>query len=366
MAKLDVIAVYDTLHTMAEVGMREHKTSAYLAEALEKLGYEVQRNVGGTGVIGLARGQQEGPVMLVRADMDALPFVVDGKPVCVHACGHDAHSAMVLAAAAELVGKVKRGTLKILFQPAEETLVGALEVIKAGVIDDVDLAMGVHLRPIQDAAMGQMSPAVKHAAAYMLDVVIHGRAAHGARPHLGVNAIDAAASVVMALNAIHIDPVVPFSVKVTNIAAGTGASNIIPDKATLVLDLRAQTNTAMDELMEKTKIAIIRGAEAIGATAEIVVRGGVPAADLDEALTAEVAEVIAEVAGKENLLPDLVNPGGDDFHFFVKHKPSLKAAYFGLGCDLKPGLHDAQMAFNKNALSSGVAVIEKMVLRKLG
>ena len=366
MANLDVVAVYDTLHAMPELGMQEHKTAAYLAEELEKLGYAVTRGVGETGVVGIQRGAEPGPVMLVRADMDALPFKKDGKDICVHACGHDAHSAMVLAAAAKLAGKVRRGTLKILFQPGEETLRGALAVIKAGAIDDVDIALGLHVRPIQDAAMGQLSPAVKHASSYVMDVVLRGQAAHGARPHLGVNAIDAAASVVQAVNAIHIDPVVPFSVKVTNLAAGTGASNIIPDKATLVLDMRAQTNAAMDELMEKTKTAVTRGAEAVGATAEISVRGGVPAADLDGALTEEVAEVIAEVAGKENLIPALVNPGGEDFHYFVKHKPSLKAAYFGVGCDLRPGLHDANMSFNKAALQNGVDVLEKMVLRKLG
>lgn len=366
MRKLDVIAVYDTLHVMPELGMQEYKTSAYLADELEKLGYEVQRNVGITGVVGVQRGAESGPVMLVRADMDALPFIVDGEKVCIHACGHDAHSAMVLAAAAELSGKVKRGTLKILFQPGEETLLGALAVIKDGAIDDVDIALGVHVRPVQDAAMGQLSPAVKHAASYVLDVVIDGHAAHGARPHLGVNAIDAAASAVQAVNAIHIDPIVPFSVKVTNISAGTGASNVIPDKATLVIDMRAQTNAAMDELIEKTKTAVARGAEAVGATATFSVRGGVPAAELDPALTAEVAEVIVAVVGEENLIPALVNPGGEDFHYFVKHKPSLKAAYFGVGCDVKPGLHDSRITLNKEGLKNGVAVLEKMVLRKLG
>lgn len=366
MTKLNVTALYDTLHAMPELGMQEHKTAAYLAGELEKLGYEVTRNVGGTGVVGVARGAEPGLVMLVRADMDALPFKRDGKDICVHACGHDAHSAMVLAAAAELQDKVRRGTLKILFQPGEETLRGALAVIEAGAIDDVDIALGVHVRPIQDASLGQLSPAVKHASSYVMDVVLHGRAAHGARPHLGVNAIDAAASVVQAVNSIHIDPVVPFSVKVTNLSAGTGASNIIPDKATLVIDMRAQTNAAMDELMKKTKTAVARGAEAVGATSEISVRGGVPAAELDEALTEEVAEVIAEVVGKENLIPALVNPGGEDFHYFIKHKPSLKPAYFGVGCDLKPGLHDLNMSFNKSALQNGVDVIVKMVLRKLG
>ena len=94
--------------------------------------------------------------------MDALPFVIDGKPCCIHACGHDGHTAMLLAAASRLKDKFIRGTLKLLFQPAEETLQGAPVIIKAGVIDDVDYALGAHIRPIQDVPAGMLCAAVRH------------------------------------------------------------------------------------------------------------------------------------------------------------------------------------------------------------
>ena len=147
----DPTALRRELHEMPELALHEKRTSAYVAEKLKALGIETHENVGGsTGVVGIIRGTEPGPVFMLRADMDALPFVIDGKPCCIHACGHDGHTAMLLAAASRLKDKIKRGTLKLLFQPAEETLQGAPVIIKAGVIDDVDYALGAHIRPIQD------------------------------------------------------------------------------------------------------------------------------------------------------------------------------------------------------------------------
>ena len=117
---LNVVEIWRDLHKTPELGFEENKTSAYLAEALEKLGYAVTRGVGKTGVMGVIRGAEHGPVLMLRADMDALPFRNDdGSIEAVHACGHDSHCAMVLAAASELAGRVRRGTLKILFHDGQ-------------------------------------------------------------------------------------------------------------------------------------------------------------------------------------------------------------------------------------------------------
>lgn len=364
---LDPREVYEDLHKIPELGFEEFKTSSYLADKLEAMGYAVTRNIGGTGVIGELKGSEPGPVMLVRADMDALPFVIDGKQTNIHACGHDAHCSMLLAAASQLIGKVKRGTLRILFQQGEETLKGALSVIEAGVIKDVDLALGLHIRPIQDIAFGELSPAVRHGSSTFIYVTINGTSSHGARPHLGVNAIEAAVLAINAINAIKLNPVVPWSCKVTKINGGSAAPNIIPDKVDMVLDARAQTNEAMQTLLEKVKTAVAGAVAACGANAEITTPGGViPAAEYDEELTAEVAACIEEVVGKEKLAKELINPGGEDFHYFVSHYPHIKAAYFGVGVAASPGLHHKDMQLNKEALPSGTAVLIKMVERKLG
>lgn len=358
---------YNVLHAIPELGHEEYKTSAYLAEKLFDAGYEIHTGVAGTGVIGMLRGGQAGPVVVIRADMDALNHVIDGKECAIHSCGHDAHSAMVLAMAEQIaVQGIARGMLKVLFQPAEETLVGALSIINVGVIDDADIMIGIHLRPEQEAKSGQATAALYHGSSYILEASLQGVSAHGARPHLGVNVIDAAAAVVNAVNAIHMNPVVPTTVKVTKLQAGGGALNAIPDKAELALDLRSQDNNLMEELIKKTTRAIETAAETVGAKADVSVRGGVPAAEYHQDIIQLAEDAIVETLGREGLLPPITTPGGEDFHFFVKHKPSIKAGYLGLGCNLTPGLHHPQMTFDQEALQIGVDILNLMVNKLLG
>ena len=348
MTALNVKDIFNDLHQIPEVGFQEFKTSAYLADKLEALGYEVTLNLGGTGVVGIVKGAEPGPVMLLRADMDALPFVIDGEHKVIHACGHDAHCSMVLAAASLLKDKVKRGTLKILFQPAEETLGGALAIIDAGVLEDVDLAVGLHIRPVQDLPFGKLSPAVHHSSSTFANIKITGRSCHAAA-------------------AIKVNPTVAWSCKATAVKGGGSAYNIIPDSAEVTFDVRSETNEDMTELLDKLRRVAENVAEAYGAKAEFNLPGGViPAAVLDPALTAEVAECIKEVAGEENLAEELKNPGGEDFHYFARTYPNLKSAYFGVGVAAEPGLHDPNMHFNPDGLQAGVDVLEKITLKKLG
>ena len=353
---------YDTLHAMPEVCFAEVKTSAWLAEKIKAAGFAVTTGVGGTGVVAVLKGKEAGPVVALRADMDALAHVVDGQDVCVHSCGHDAHCTMVLTAAQELAAAgIARGTLKILFQPAEEKLFGATRMIEAGALDDVDIVLGIHLRPIQEAKTGQATPALYHGSSYIMEATISGQTAHGARPHLGVNAIDAAAAAINAINAIHINPVIPSTCKVTRMQAGGATLNQIPDRAELALDLRAQQNDAMKTLLAKAENAIKAGAATVGATATTVVKGGVPAAEYHPEIIELARQAIRTVLGESGLLEPIVTPGGEDFHNFVQAKPSLKAGYIGLGCDLTPGLHDPSMKFDRSAMINGVEILEWMV-----
>ena len=367
MEKLDVVEVWKDLHKTPELGFEEEKTSAYIAEKLEAMGYTVERGIAKTGLLVSVKGEEPGPVLMLRADMDALPFKnEDGSLERIHACGHDAHSAMLLVTAQNLLGKVKRGTLKILFQPAEETLWGALEVIKTGVVDDVDLALGCHIRPIQDIPGGHVAAAIRHSASTFGEIHIKGRAAHGSRPHLGVNCAEAAAMATMGVCAIKCNPAMTWSAKVTSIQASAAATNIIPDEAVLKLDIRAQTNELMDELLEKIRKVTEGVAETFGAEAEFVLPGVViPAAVYDESLVAEVAETIREEVGADALSPDC-GGGGEDFHFYAKQLPHIKAAYFGVGVACTPGLHDRNMHFDPQYLVNGVKVMTAMALKKIG
>lgn len=354
-----VIELYDFLHTIPELGFTEHKTASFLAGGLKKAGFAVTENVGGTGVVGVYDSGVAGPIVALRADIDALGHMVDGKLCAIHSCGHDAHSAMVLTAAEELVktGSVQKGKLKILFQPAEELGTGALAMIEAGAIDDVDMVLGVHLRPIEEVTKKQATPALYHAASERLKGVFRGVPAHGARPHLGVNAIDAAVAAITAVNAIHLNPNDSYSIKATRFSCDSGVTNAIPAEATVIWDVRAELNSTMEKLLDKAKPAIEAGAATVGATVEVGNYQGIPAAEYSPEAIDLLSEAITAVYGPAGLHAPIKTAGGEDFHYFIKKKPSIKAGYFGIGCDLTPGLHHPEMKFDKSALEEGKNVL---------
>ncbi len=362
----DVVALRTELHEIPELGFHEKKTSDYVAAKLEALGLKPVRGIGGTGVVAYIDGKEPGPTVMLRADMDALPFTIDGKPVCIHACGHDSHVAMGLATAARLVGKVKKGRVKLFFQPAEETLLGAVRSLEDGVIDDVDIAFGAHVRPIQDIPDGTVCPAVRHTSSTFIRVDLKGKTAHGARPHLGKSVVEAAVLATNALNAIWVNPLKAWSAKVTSIECKSAASNIVADKGYLIIDARAEDNPTMEELLAKIKTAINGACSAVSVECEIVFPGGViPAAVYDEELVEETAQTIKNVLGADKLAKPC-GGGGEDFHFYVQKKPSLKAAYIGVGTGATPGLHDPTMTMNPESLRNGVAVLEQLILNKVG
>jgi amidohydrolase len=352
---------------MPEAAFNEHRTSAYLAEQLKIAGYAVRIGIGGTGVTGKLESGKPGPVLALRADMDALEHTIEGKDVAIHSCGHDAHSAMVLTTAMEIARRgLKAGALKIIFQPAEEVLTGALRMIEDGAVADVDVLIGMHLRPIQEAKKGEATPALYHGASYVLEGYIKGRAAHGARPHLGINVIDAAAAVICGINAIRMNPSVPCSAKVTKLQAGGTALNVIPDSAYIAIDLRSQDNNLMEELITRVIRAVEAGAATVGAEATVKVKGGVPAAEYSSEIIEVAKQAIADVLGPQALLQPIVTPGGEDFHHFIRNKPSLKVGYVGLGCDLTPGLHHPDMKFDKASMENGVKILLHMVNNLIG
>lgn len=295
--------------------------------------------------------------------MDALEYEIDGEKVNIHACGHDANSSMVLAAAREVAEKgISRGKVLFIFQPAEETLEGAREIAKSGYLDEVEEMVGIHLRPIQEARLGQATPALWHGSSKMVKVKINGLASHGARPHLGVNAIDAAVLAINAINSIRVDPRISHSVKVTKINTEGNSHNVVPHSASMVLDLRAQTNRIMEEIVEKVEKAIHTSVQSIGAKAQIEV-DGVPAAEYDGEMVQTAREAIVDVLGSS--MDEIMTPGGEDFHFYTKIL-NIKSAYIGLGSDLTPGLHHPEMKFDLKALEHGKEILENVVFKRLG
>ncbi|MDD4320950.1 MAG: amidohydrolase [Acidaminococcaceae bacterium] len=357
--KNEILQTYADLHKIPEWGFEEFKTSAYLQEKLKAHGITVTKCTE-TGFIAEVEGKETGPCIGLRADIDALPFTNDKGETCyIHACGHDSHATMAMwtLIALKELKLVKHGKVRGIFQPAEEKLTGALSMIKAGAAKGLDELYGVHIRPIQELRSGQAAPALWHGGSTMAEVVVHGHPAHGARPHLGANAIDGAALVILAINSIWLNPAEPWSAKVTRMHSGGAIVNLIPDKAVLSLDIRAASNALMEELLNKIKIAITGAASAAGCTAELIIGDSVPAADYDQSAIDALAVAIATVLGKENLLKPIITPGSDDFHQYKVADSKLRTAFLALGSDAKPGLHDPHMSFNTEVIIPGTNIL---------
>ncbi len=367
----NVLHHYHYLHSIPEPGFQEVKTAAYIAEKLEAAGLTVTRNLAGTtGLAGEYDSGVPGPVLAIRADMDALTHIIDGKKEFRHTCGHDAHCSMLLAAAEETValGKVKKGRIKFVFQPAEELCSGAQKILESGILNDVDIMTGMHIRPTQECPAGSVICEMHYSAGCQFRARIRGRQCHGARPHLGINPIDAATCAIAAVNSIHLDPRIPFSVKCTRIHADSGVFNSVPDFADITFDMRAQNNAAMKELKEKTVKGIENGAAAVGSKVEeFEFYTDYPAAN---GFDPEVAKIIedsaAEVVGKENIIPFFNTSGGEDFFVYPLGKPGLKVGFVGLGVGAEPGLHHQDMHFDSKYLENGVAVHGKIIEKILG
>lgn len=365
MDKEYVQMIFNKLHAIPEPGHKEYKTSEFIANELENIGYKVYKNVGdSTGVIAVLESGQSGPVLGIRADMDALSYEIDGQIEYRHTCGHDAHSSMVLAAAKEIYSTgITKGKLYFIFQPAEELLTGAKSIIDSGLINDITEIVGIHLRPIEESRYGQAAAALWHSAGAPTEIKLKGVGAHGARPHLGVNAVEAAVLVANAINTIKANPNISHSIKITKINTGKGASNAIPDEAYMFVDIRCIDNNEMMTIIDKLKNSIELSARANGASVEYSI-GFCPGAEYDEELIETNAKAIIDVLGQKGLIRNLYTAGSEDFHFYKKQL-GCKASYLGLGADLTPGLHHKDMTFNKDALYDGVNILVNVINNRL-
>ena len=360
--------VWPQLHAMAEPAFKEVRTASFLAGFLRKLGYKVEESVGGTtAVVATLDSGVPGPVVALRTDMDCLLFKQDdGTEKPIHACGHDGHMTIALGVAQLLAEQgLKQGKVKILCQPAEEIGRGALELLKAGALQDVDYALGYHLMPKDMARSGQIIAQINWTACTLMEGEIRGLAAHGSQPHLGVNAIDVGASIVGAVNALPTNPLLGGSVKTTRFLGGAGSLNAICDKVNIGFDLRSTSNSEMLVLRQRVSEIVINTARVYGAEAQCHIVGTCPAAEADPSLQAVTCEAIVEELGSEGLIPAASITVGEDFNFFKEQLPQLKTASLGIGCDLVPRLHDPDMCFDHAALAPAIKVLARLTHKLL-
>lgn len=353
--------VFTYLHNHPEISWKEQNTTNYIKQLLESYGFTPHLIEGSTGLyVEIGHGK---PVIGLRTDIDALWQEVDGVFKANHSCGHDGHMTMAIGTLLLLqkLHDPEKGTIRVLFQPAEEKGQGALHLIEKGLVDDLDYLFGVHVRPIEELQDGTFSPAIYHGAARLITGTIHGREAHGARPHLGKNAIEIGASLVNALQSIHINPMIPSSIKLTKFHAGS-AANIIPGKAEFAIDARSQKNDGITALMKEFENAIAGVEKQYDITIDYQIDANIAAAEVDEEAMQLMRKAIVESVGEAHTKPPVVTTGGEDFHFYTLKCPNIKATMLGLGCGLQPGLHHPNMTFNREALITGVEILTRTVL----
>ena len=361
-----ILEVFHHIHENPELSNEEYETTDYIFEYLKGEGFEPVKFKNITGLycdMGTFDGDH--PKIGVRADIDALYQEVDGVKRANHSCGQDAHTGMVVGAMLKLKDHEaldSRG-VRFIFQPAEELGTGALAVAEEGIIEDLDYLFGIHLRPIEEAAMGEASPSIEHGSAATLQFRIVGEDAHGARPHLNHNAIEIGADIVNMLSKIHINPVIPSSVKMTKFISGGKSLNIIPGMAECGIDLRAQTNEEMDNLKNRVFKILEYVEDFYGVSIKDQEFSSIVASESNEEAIQFLREGIIEALGEENLMEPITTTGGDDFHYYTVKYPELKGAMIGLGCNLKPGLHHPDMTFDHDALENGSEIIYQSILK---
>ncbi|HIK54378.1 MAG TPA: amidohydrolase [Synechococcales cyanobacterium M55_K2018_004] len=366
-----------SLHQRPELGFREHLTANFIAQKLTEWGIEHQTGIAKTGVVAIVRGRRPGPVLGIRADMDALPIQEENEVEYrsqhdgqMHACGHDGHVAIALGTAYYLSQHPDSfvGTVKFIFQPAEEGPGGAKPMIEAGVLQDpaVDAMIGLHLWNNLPLGMVGVRAGALMAAVELFDCVIHGVGGHGAMPHQTVDPIVVGAQIVNALQTIvsrNLDPIQSGVVTVGRFHAGT-ARNVIADTAELSGTVR-YFNPDLVNFFHRRLEAIVAGiCQSHGATYQLDYRKLYPPVVNDGAIAHLVRSVAEEIVETPiGVVPECQTMGGEDMSFFLQEVPGC---YFFLGsANPDRGLayphHHPRFDFDETALGFGVEMFVRCV-----
>jgi amidohydrolase len=362
-----MVMVRRDLHRYPELSWQEARTAGVISAFLHSLGVQCRTNVAGHGVVADIPGPAGVPCVVLRADTDALPIqeetglefasVHDGV---MHACGHDGHTTMLLGATALLVlEKGLPAPVRLIFQPAEEKGLGAIAMIKEGVLDGAGLIFGGHLDRHYPPGTIVVSEGPVNASSDNFLVEIIGQGAHGARPHESIDAVVVGSLMIMALQTIvsrEIDPARPSVVSVGQFHAGT-APNVIAGQAKLEGTVRAQDPAVRRQLLNSVRRIAESIAQLHGAKIHITVAEGTPPLINDSEMATLARLAGTEAVGKENVLSlKTANMGGEDFSYYLEKIPG---AYVRFGSQV-PGregypAHSSKFDFDEEALSVGAA-----------
>jgi hippurate hydrolase len=368
------------LHAHPELGFQEHRTSDIVAAKLAEWGIEVHRGIAGTGVVGVLKGQGEGPSIGLRADMDALPME-EANDVphrsrhagAMHACGHDGHTTMLLGAAKYLAETRNfSGTVNFIFQPAEEGLGGGREMVKERLFArfPCDTVYGVHNDPTIPLGEAAAITGPVLAASDRFQIKVRAKGGHAALPHLAVDPVLIGAHIVTALQSIvsrRVDPIGSAVVSVTMFHAGS-AMNVIPDEA----ELKGTARSMRPEVQDFVEAAIARiamqTAEAHDALAEVTYTRGYPPTINHAEQTERAAAALTEILGERGVRRDHPpSMGGEDFSFLLNERPGAFLLLGQRAADGRGGVpvHHPRYDFNDSLLPIGAAFFVRMVEREL-
>ncbi len=379
------------IHQNPELSNREFKTQQYILDHLKNLGIESQP-MAKTGVVGILKGGKPGPVIALRADMDALPVLERnnlpfkstvtaeylGKQVPVmHACGHDAHVAMLMGAA-EVLSSMKKdiaGTVKFIFQPAEEGAPadeegGAELMVKEGVMENpkVDAVFGMHIESAIEEGQVFYKPGAFMAASDWFSIKVKGKQSHGSQPWLGVDPIAVSAQIINGLQQVvsrQMDLTqAPAVITVGKINSGV-RNNIIPEELEMAGTIRTLDKEMQNEIHEKIKQVATKIAEANNAVADVVIERKTPVTFNNIALTKKIIPSLEKAVGKENVKETKWVTGAEDFAYYGSKAPTVFLYYGGMpkGNDpaKAPPHHTPDFMISDAALYNGVKVFCNLV-----
>jgi hippurate hydrolase len=371
----ELAAIRQDIHAHPELGLQEVRTADLVAKKLEEWGIEVHRGVGITGVVGVLRNGNGQASVGLRADMDALPILEatglpyeSKNPGCMHACGHDGHTTMLLGAAKYLAETRNfNGTVNFIFQPAEEGVGGALAMLKDGLFErfPCNAVYGMHNRPGLPVGKFITGPGARAAGGAFFDIKITGKGAHGAHPHQSIDPVLVACHLGTALQSI-VSRNVPARdtavLSITRIQSGD-AYNVIPQYAEMAGTVRTMQRETMKTIEANMRRLTKAIAEGFGAEATLDFRLIFASMVNDETEAALYGDAAAELVGEANL--DRNSPpgmGSEDFSFMMEQVPG---AHINLGNGDSAALHNHKYDFNDEIIPYGVALYGAIVEKKL-
>ncbi len=377
-----IVEVRRHLHQHPELSFQEKETAEYVAQFLESEGFEIEKGIGGYGIVAVLKGEKVGKCLGLRADMDALPIQeMNEVPYrskhagVMHACGHDVHTSSLLGTA--LLLKALRseiaGSVKFIFQPGEEVLPGGASLmIRDGVLENpkVDFMLGQHVFPELEVGQFGVCSGPYMASTDELYITVRGKGGHGAMPHLAIDPIHASAQLIVQAQALVsrlTNPIEPSVFTIGKIASEGGATNIIPEKVELHGTFRAlneQVRASFHEALER----LVQGLElSMGIVIDLEIRKGYPALVNDELLSDEVLKFGKEYIGTDNfqVLPKRMT--AEDFAYFAQTVP---ACFYRLGVanqtkGIQSGLHTNTFDIDEDALKHGMGMMAYIAINLL-